>query len=260
MGAEERPGAGSAIGGGGGGTQPAAQRSRRDTLVGVALAAALLFAAVGIVLLWQISDRIDEVSGDGGQAAPQQPLPPPSQGQGRALIREFDNLSKQITEPLDDVRLVLRNGQLDQIAPTLQELQQNTAALPQTVEALNTLILQTQGIGSLGATLNDLTPTLAGLTSGVGDLSSGIPGLSGQLGDTRGQLASTAEQLAAMRRTIEGTNSGLEQLAAGITAAVQALDRTRASIDRTNQCLETPVVCGASDASAGQSPVRGRAP
>lgn len=260
MGAEGGPGAGPAIGGDGGGTHAVASRSRRDTLLGVALALAFLLAAVSIVLLWQISDRIDEVSGDGGTPAEQQPLPPPSQGQGRALIQEFDNLSKQITGPLDDVLVVLRSGQLDQIAPTLQELQQNTAALPQTVEALNTLILQTQGIGSLGTTLNNLTPTLAGLTSGVGDLAGGIPGLAGQLGDTRGQLASTAEQLAAMRRTIEGTNSGLEQLAAGITAAVQALDRTRASIDRTNQCLETPVVCGASDASSGQSPLRGRAP
>jgi methyl-accepting chemotaxis protein len=232
-------------------------RSRRETLVGLALVAAFVFAIAGTLLLWQISDRVGDLEG-GGDQAQDEPLPPPSGGEGRALIREFDDLTRRISVPLDEVLEELRRGRLGEIAPLLSRLSENTEALPETNRALNELIRQTEGLTELGTTLAALRPTLLTLTGGVGGLNQGIPGLAGGLNATRGQLGNTVESLELARNTITGTNTGLARLLAGLQRAIEALDRTRESLDRTNRCFETPVVCGADDAQPGAPPAQRR--
>ena len=208
---------------------------------------AFVLALASVVLLWQISDRVGDLESAGGDQAQDEPLPPPSGGEGRALIREFDNLTRRITVPLDQVIQELEAGRLGEIAPLMARLAENTEALPETNRALNDLIIQTRGLTTLGETLAALRPTLLTLNGGVGGLNQGVPALTGGINATRGQLGATVRSLELARTTITGTNAGLARLLAGLEGAIEALNRTRESLDRTNECFETPVVCGAND-------------
>ena len=220
----------------------------------MAAVALLLFALLGTFLLWQISDRVDNLERGGGSGnAAEAPLPPPSGNGGRALIREFDDLSKRIERPLGEVVNQFERSQLDQIAPVLGRLERNTSLLPQTVSALNELILQTGGLGALGNGLAALNPNLLELTGGVGTLGQGIPGLARGLDATRAQLSTTVTALAGVDRNISTTNDQLKALLEKLTATIAALDRTRKSIDETNECLARPVLCGATPRSSGAS-------
>src|SRR5207237_6766390 len=128
-------------------------RSRRQALAGAGAAALLFLALLATFLLWQISDRVDNLEhgrGNQAQTATPPPLPPASGGGGRAILREFDALSGRITRPLGAVLGELQRGQLYQISPALYALLSNTRLLPTTVRALNTLIF---GTGQLGTTL-----------------------------------------------------------------------------------------------------------
>lgn len=213
-----------------------------------------MLALASVVLLWQISDRVGDLERAGGDQAEDEPLPPPSGGEGRALIREFDDLTRRITVPMDEMLEELRAGRLSEIAPLMARLSENTEVLPETNVALNELIVQTRGLTTLGETLAALRPTLLDLNGGVGGLNQGVPALTGGINATRGQLGQTVRSLELARNTITGTNAGLARLLAGLQAAIVALDRTRESLDRTNECFETPVVCGAENQ---QPPVPG---
>lgn len=206
---------------------------------------AFVLALASVVLLWQISDRVGELESGGGDQAQDEPLPPPSGGEGRALIREFDDLTRRITVPMDEMLEELRAGRLSEIAPLMARLAENTEALPETNRALNDLIVQTRALTTLAPTIATLQPTLLTLNGGVGSLNRGVPALTGGINATRGQLGNTVRSLELARNTITGTNEGLERLLAGLQGAIEALDRTRESLDRTNRCFETPVVCGA---------------
>lgn len=228
------------------GTAPAPSGGqRRDALLGGVLVAGMLLAVIGIVLLWQISDRVDNLERD-------QPLPPPSQGSARQTAEVFDRTMKQLERPLAEVREELTTANLQQLGPALRALESNTAAVPAAVVALEQLIAQTQGVNALGTGIAGLRGDLGILQRQIGGVGGQFPGLTGGLSSTRQGLAAATTTLGRVRGTLQSTNAGLDQtnvsideIVAALRAATAELERTRQAIDRNSQCLESPVLCNA---------------
>ena len=213
--------------------------AERRTFLGIALVAAFAVALVGTFLLWQISDRVADLESTGGspREEPAPPdLPPPAQGSARSLATEFDKTTQRLTTTLDGVRSTLENARLDQVAPALAQLQQNTELFPATLVSLNQLVAQTSALPSLGGGLAQLNGQLGGLRGT-------LPGLTGQLGGTERQLGLATGTLGDLRGAITTTNEGLDRIRLVLESTVRSLDATRSSIDRTNECLARPVVC-----------------
>lgn len=213
-------------------------------VLGAALVFALVLLVVATFLLWQIADRVGdlETAAGGGTAAQAEqppPLPPSSSGgSARALVRELDRTTNELSRPIGGMLEELRRAQLDTLPPALAGLERNTSELPATVVALNRLIDQTADLGGIGE-------GIVGLRGDLRRLSTSLP----QLTD---QLAGTGRSLGEVQRTIGSTNEALREIALALDSTRQSLDstrqaleETRRSIERTNECLERPVLCGA---------------
>lgn len=211
---------------------------------------ALALLAIAAFLQWRVVDQTRDL--DRGAAATPAPsgedvaLPPPSQrGSGRALADELERTGDRLTGPILELRDEIQRANLGAVAPTLDQLQRNTAALPGLAGDLSVLIDQARQLVSLQRTIAGLRSELRGLTRGLPALNRGLRGARSGLTGVSGTLLSTNSALGSANGTLGTIDVTLRDV-------VRALEEARRSIDRTNQCLARPVVCQGPDAAAGR--------
>lgn len=211
---------------------------------------ALVLLAIATFLQWRVVDQTRDLDRNAA-AAPARSgddvaLPPPSRGgSGRALADELERTGDRLTGPILELRDEIQRANLGAVAPTLDQLQRNTAALPSLAGDLSVLIDQTRGLASLQRTIAGLRRELVGLTRGLPALTRGLRGARGGLTAVGGSLLSTNSALG-------NTNGTLGTIDGTLKDVVRALEEAKRSIDRTNECLARPVVCQGTGAAAGR--------
>ena len=238
------------------------RHARRETIAGAALALVVVLALAGTFLLYRISERVGDLERTGAAPpAEEVQLPPPTRGSARALAEDFDRTTRRLSRPIDSMLSELQGARLGQVAPALDLLRRNTSALPGTGQTLERLARQTQGLNSLGPSIDGLTPSLNGLGTDLDGLVRAVPRLSRELTSTRRRLDSLGNGvnrvgggLSTTAAGLDRTNDGLDRIVTALAEATRALDETRKAIERTNECLGRPVVCGGNNGSPVRRP------
>lgn len=206
-------------------------------LLTLAAGIALVLLATSTFLLWRLVAEDDERPVQRTEQALSEAPPPLPESRGggstRALLRELDRNTEQLTRPLSQLqaeiaRASLGSASLEALPPALQSLSQSTAGFGQLPAALSSLSQNTAGLRDAGRHLRRIATESRRLA---------------KVQRTLTAMLREIRQLRSVRRGLSGLGRELRRLNGSIEEMKATLKQIEKSLEQTNRCAERPVLC-----------------